>query len=78
MTGCYSSTRRSLRPSRSRPATAAAARGLDSLVSTVDITPDGKNVYVGVGPFTSYNRGGGLALFRVAQAEPGARPPACA
>ena len=68
MTGCYSGTRRSLASEPLTTGECATARGLDSLPSTVQITPDGKHVYFGVGPFDTPWRGSGLALFSVTPA----------
>jgi 6-phosphogluconolactonase (cycloisomerase 2 family) len=64
MTGCYSGTRRSLASEPLTTGECAAARGLDNVPYNVSVTPDGKHVYFGVGPFDT-ERGSGLALFRV-------------
>ncbi len=75
MTGCYSGTRRSLASEPLTTGECAAARGLDGLPSAVEIAPDGKHVYFGVGPFSSPYRSAGLALFRVvASGEPAPGP----
>ncbi len=75
MTGCYSGTRRSLASEPLTTGECAAARGLDNVPYNVQITPDGKHVYFGVGPFDTPWRGSGLALFRVVAGQrAGARP----
>ncbi len=65
MTGCYNGLRRSLASEPLTTGDCATARGLDSVPYVVSVTPDGKHVYFGVGPYDDPSRGSGLALFRV-------------
>ena len=74
MTGCYSGDAALARLRAAHDGECATARGLDNVPYNVNVTPDGKHVYFGVGA-VRHRRGSGLALFRVvASSEPAPGP----